>query len=255
MKVKEKEKEKTAQQQRELFNEENLPTQLKDLYAEDVKENLQHVTEAFHKVSIMGGRYKAEDKLMGNAGVEFEAVILREIPVNVYFATAYDSANPSSPDCWSLGGCTPDIGSSSPQSESCVTCKQNRFGSGTAADGKKRGKACRNGRRLVLHIPGVELPVLLSLPPTAIKEYNNYLKTLSAKGLPIFALKTKFAFDASVQYARPILSAGDILAQPQYLEMRDLRKTAAYETALNAYAAAEDYHPEESQPAVALEKF
>ena len=229
------------------LREESLPAKLREMYSEDVKENLQNVIETFYKISIMGGRYKVDEKLIGNAGVEFEAVVMREIPINVFFATPYDPSNPSSPDCWSLGGMKPDISSSAPQSASCIICKQNRFGSGISADGKRRGKACRNGRRLVLYVEGVELPALLSLPPTAIKDYNNFLKNLSMQGLPLFALKVKFQFDSNVQYAKPLLVMGDNLSQEQYLKIREMRKSVLYENALNAYASMEEFQqqPEE----------
>jgi hypothetical protein len=78
----------------------SIPKDLAAVFAEDARENMENVHDAFHRVSIRGGRYKVGEEVIGNMGVEFEAIILQETPVNVYYASRYDPDNPTNPDCW-----------------------------------------------------------------------------------------------------------------------------------------------------------
>lgn len=222
----------------------SLPKDLAKQFAEDAKENLQNVHDAFYHISIQGSRYQVNGQLIGDKGTEFEAIILKETPVNVYYTTAFDKSNPISPDCWSLGGLKPDPSSKDKQSTSCVTCKANRFGSLIGQDGKKRkGKACHNTRRLILKVMGVDMPVVMSLPPTSIKLLNAYLKNLTSGEIPIpvFAVKTIFEFDSSVQYPRPMMKKGDLLKSDEYASIKQYRISQEVMDALNAYASPDDY--------------
>lgn len=54
----------------------------------------------------------------------------------------------------------------------CETCPMNVFGS--AGDGG-RGKACKNMRHLYLLRSGEYMPLLVSLPPTSIKPFKEFL--------------------------------------------------------------------------------
>lgn len=219
------------------------PQELIKQYRQDAKENLQNVKDLFHRISIQGGRYRIEERFIGDKGIEFSAVILREIPVNVYYQSPFDPANPVGPDCWSLGGLNPDGSSPQMESEWCLTCRWNKFGSGTSREGKRRGKACHNTRRLILKAPDVEINALLSLPPTAIKGFNNYLKELSSgePPIPVYALYTVFGFDPVAQYPRPVLKRGEFLSVKQYGEIKQYRISQEVVDVLRAYATGEDY--------------
>jgi len=220
-----------------------VPKELAEQFAEDAQENMQNVKDAFFRVSIKGGRFKVGEDLIGNEGISFEAVILREVPVNIFYLSKYDPAKPVNPDCWSLGGMEPDAAVEHKQSNSCITCKNNRFGTGTDQEGKRsRGKACRNARRLVLQVEGVDFPVLMSIPPTCIKPFNQYLKMLTSNvpPVPMFAVKTLFKFDTSSQYPRPLMEFSEMLTAPDYLEIREYRMGADAENALNAFASPSD---------------
>lgn len=67
----------------------------------------------------------------------------------------------------------------------CETCEFNQFG--TAGQGK-RGKACKNMIRLYILTDSSPIPILLSLPPTSMKNWQTYryglsLDQLSPKGV------------------------------------------------------------------------
>ena len=74
------------------------------------------------------------------------------------------------------------------EARACATCPFNQFGS------KGQGKACRNGIRLYLLRSGEILPLVLSVPPTSIRNLSNYVaKRLVAKGKRLDAVITKVA--------------------------------------------------------------
>lgn len=224
---------------------------LEKQYIEDAKENLKNVHDAFYRISIKGSRYSVNGELIGDKGTEFTGIILKEIPVNLYYEEVYNPEDStSSPLCWSLGGLKPDPSSSAIQSTSCIDCKLNRFGTQIGQDGKKRkGKACTNTRRLILAISGVDMPVLMSLPPTSIKAFNNYLKNLSIEKtpIPIFAVETIFEFDSSVQYPKPIMRKGNILSMDQYQKIKKYKESQVVINTLNAYASSDDYEKENKE--------
>jgi hypothetical protein len=212
-------------------------------FTEDAQENMTNVKDAFFRVSIRGGRFKVGEDIIGDNGISFEAIILREVPVNIFYLTKYDPSKPVNPDCWSLGGMEPDAAVEHKQNDSCVSCPNNRYGTGTDQEGKRsRGKACRNSRRLVLNVEGVDFPVLMSLPPTAIKAFNQYLKMLTSNvpPVPMFGVRTHFTFDTSSEFPKPLMEFHSILTAAEYLEIREYRMGADAENALNAFASPSD---------------
>jgi len=220
----------------------DLPEHLVAQFKEDAKENLANVRDSFYRISIKGGRYKVNNNLLGDRGLEFAAIILREIPVNIWYRDPYNPSSPVAPDCWSLGGLRPDVSSMEIQSDSCLNCKLNRFGSSKGIDGRRRGKACKNTRRLVLKITGIDIPVVMSLPPTSIKSFNFYLKLLTSGDVPIpmFAVETIFSLDPTVEYPKPVMRQGRFLSAEEYKEIRDYRNSTIVYDALRAYATPDD---------------
>jgi hypothetical protein len=220
-----------------------VPAHLAEKYRKDSEDNLANVHDLFHRISIKGSRFKVDGKVIGNEGITFDAIVLRETPVNLYYLNRYNQDDPTSPDCWSLGGIKPDVSCSSPQSATCAPCRHNKFGSGTDEKGvKTRGKACKNTRRLVLKYRGVDMPVLLSLPATSVKLFNQFLKTLSSNEppIPMFALRTIFGFDTEAEYPRPTMAVGTFLNESEYDAIAEMRLSELVEEALNAYASPSD---------------
>jgi len=225
-----------------------ISKELAQQFTEDARENLKNVNDNFYRVSIRGGRYSVNGDLIGDKGIEFEAIILKEVPVNVYYEQGYSQEETSSPSCWSMGGLKPDELSSQKQSQSCVSCKMNRFGSQIGQKGEKRkGKACHNTRRLVLKVIDVEMPVLMSIPPTSIKSFNHYLRLLTSNSpsLPVSSVKTVFGFDSSVEYPKLNFKQGNILTLQEYSTIKKYKNSDEVISTLNAYASQDDYNKEE----------
>ena len=227
--------------------EAGLPAELAAQFAEDAKENLENVEQAYFRISVKGSKFKVDGVKIGVAdssgkprGEEFSATILKEIPVNTFNKTAYKEGETSVPECWSLGGHKPAPGCEEPQAATCAGCPQNRFGS--AVDKKTgestKGKACSNSRRLILKIDGYDMPVLLQIPPTSRKNLDSYLKQLSAgeQKVPMFALMTRFKMSEAFDYPVVEMSRENFLSVEQYGEIKEFRQSGIVTAALNAYA-------------------
>lgn len=224
----------------------NLPAETKEMYAEDSKENLENINDSFHKLSISGSRFKINGESAGREGIEFSGVILRELPVNTFYEGKYDPDNVELPDCFSVGGLMPDSSVKAPCSDSCVGCPNNEWDTGTNAKGEPSGKACSNSRRIIITVPGVPLPIMMSVPPSALGNFNDYLKMLSRKNFPLAAVVTKITFDQNSDYPKPIFNMAELLDTEIYKEMRTLRKSEAIEKVLYSFSTGEKTDSESS---------
>lgn len=136
---------------------------------------------------------------------EFDAVILDQFTTKGFWEN--EDADGSPPDCQSIGGITPAPWVKDPVSETCATCAHNRFG--TALKGK--GKRCKDNRRLVLRLIGVEgghLPCILQVPATVLKAIETYLSDCVNEGTPIGTMVTRFRAIDIVNQANGQVSTG-----------------------------------------------
>lgn len=91
------------------------------------------------------------------------------------------------PLCSSTDGITgqtwPDEGGHR-EARSCAKCQYNTWGSAEGDDGReRRGKACKEMRRIYLLQPGAQLPIQISLPPTSIKAFDEYMSARLSQGI------------------------------------------------------------------------
>lgn len=96
-----------------------------------------------------------------------------------------ESGGGTPPDCSSDDG---KIGNGDPGG-SCLSCPYNEFGSKTQG---KRGKACKEIKRVFLLLPERNLPTVINLPPGSLKEFNKYLLRLADAGLAYYKVATSF---------------------------------------------------------------
>jgi hypothetical protein len=82
---------------------------------------------------------------------ELNVIILDLLPKvsRTYYKSAYDTNNPTLPDCWSNLGDKPEAASPNPQHTNCADCPMNVKGSG--ANG---ARACRFQRRIAVLVEG-----------------------------------------------------------------------------------------------------
>lgn len=98
-----------------------------------------------------------------------EGVIVYSHNANSYWPAGedYDDNNP--PSCQSTDG---KVGYGCPGGI-CADCPNNRYGSDTKGTGK--GKACKNQRIVYLLRSGETMPIQLSLSPTSITPYTQFV--------------------------------------------------------------------------------
>ena len=85
---------------------------------------------------------------MGKVKGNLDVVIINTLPQvgRIFYAQAWSAdAEPTSPDCFSNDGRSPDPKANNPQSSRCDSCDQNTKGSGQG-----QSKACRYSRRIAV---------------------------------------------------------------------------------------------------------
>lgn len=74
-----------------------------------------------------------------------------------------------------------------PEFFECKGCPMNQW---ATAPGGGRGKACRERRRLLLVLDGFQSPVIFSLPPTSVRQFDMMASGLKSQGVDYFAVRT-----------------------------------------------------------------
>lgn len=102
-----------------------------------------------------------------------DGIILYNHAANTLWAEGSENDDDALPLCQSQDGVkgTGDPGGA------CAACVFNAWGSGK--DG--RGKACKNSRALYILRSGEFIPILLNLPPTSIRPFNDFFNTTFAQ--------------------------------------------------------------------------
>lgn len=152
-------------------------------------EDLDGLTISFDKISIPSGGGQmwelpgADNPDEPDFSKEIEGVIVDHYPVNAYFEEEY-SGQAQPPSCSSMDG---KLGIGCPGG-ACANCPLNKYGS--ADDGK--GKKCKNLRRIYILRSGEILPLLVTLPPTSIRNFSDYIsKRIVTKGMKACDVVTK----------------------------------------------------------------
>jgi len=156
---------------------------------EAMMEELEGLELTFDRVKIPSGGGLAFEIPIDDDEVdtakEIVGVIVDHHRVNAYWPTLY-SGQGQPPACSSMDGKT---GMATPDSEvswagkeqPCATCPLNQWGSDEGGGG---GKACKNMVRLYIVREGDVFPLMLTLPPTSIRNWANYLaKRVLGRGL------------------------------------------------------------------------
>ena len=119
---------------------------------------------------------------------EIEGIIVYAQKINAYWKDAYSGDN-TSPDCSSNDGKV-GVEFETGEIHKCVDCPFNEFKSGPNGV----GKACKNMRRLYIIRTGCTLPIVLTLPPTSLRAYEDYVgRQIVTKGLRTHFVITKIS--------------------------------------------------------------
>jgi len=173
--------------------------------------------ESFPRISIKGSRFRIVEG--GNETVldstTLDVVIVGANPrlsKTWYAKTWTPDSEPSSPDCFSLNGVSPDAASTDPQNDLCASCPQNAWGSKITPQGKQV-KACADQKRLaVVAADDPSGPVyLLQVTPAALKDLNAYQKELSIRGIAPEIVRTRIGFDTDASFPKLKFGFGGFL--------------------------------------------
>ena len=123
----------------------------------------------------------------------------------------------------------------------CAACPLSQWGSAPVGNGQH----CKSLRRLVVLIKGWAAPVLLTLPPTSVKIWDQYVSGRKSRGRAYFDAWSKIglASDKSQtgeSYAKLSISAGALLDEVQLADVIAMRRQ--YEALVREMGiAADDY--------------
>jgi hypothetical protein len=206
-----------------------LADDVKQLLAQAAKDQGDAETSSVPYMSIKGKKFSVGDEKLGPT---LDVVILADAFDHAFYDKDYDPDVISPPACWAVGPREQELAppDSVPvrQSETCNTCPQNEFGS--AKNGK--GKACRNGRRLLVAsvtsgIVNLGDLAIINIPPTSLKAYARYTKNItSIHKLPTWAVVTKLTFDDDSAWPSIL---------PLYLSVVDPQSIGTITTMLTSY--------------------
>jgi hypothetical protein len=119
----------------------------------------------------------------------------------VYYEGAYNPGEVTAPTCMSDNGIGASVHANKPQSMFCATCRHNDWGSKVYDNGKK-GKACRDFKKLALLIPDYNQQLLfrLMVPPASLTYLSLYHRQLGlckidGQGALPIEVMTRISFD------------------------------------------------------------
>jgi hypothetical protein len=157
----------------------------------DLQDEMAGLTISFDRVKIPSGGSTAfevpgDDPDSPDIVKEIVGVIVDHHPVNGYWQDKY-AGGKQPPDCSSMDGITGYTRAG--EIAQCTECPFNAWGSG---DGNS--KACKNMHRIYIQRSGESLPLLLTLPPTSIRNFSDYIvKRLLSKGRKSSTVITKIS--------------------------------------------------------------
>lgn len=107
--------------------------------------------------------------------------VLSAVSERAWYDGAYDPDTPQVPACYALDSTEPHPEATNPQAETCAECPKNKWGTAPPRPGDTKpgkGKACREGARLIVVPAGVPLksaPMFTAkIPVTSLAAVNNY---------------------------------------------------------------------------------
>lgn len=140
--------------------------------SEDLADDMEGLQMSFQRIKIPSGgnlvfEIPTDDPENPNYEKTIEGVLIFHYDANAYWPEGSEYDENTAPLCSSVDG-KQGIGE---PGGSCVMCAMNQYG--TAAEG--RGKACKNMRTLYLLQSGECVPIQISLPPTSLKPFKNFV--------------------------------------------------------------------------------
>lgn len=121
---------------------------------------------------------------------QMEVRVLTAIPERAWYDGAYDPDNAQVPACYALDSGEPHPEAADPQSETCMDCPKNKWGTAPPRPGSNvpgKGKACREGARVIV-IPATNISLAdaamytAKVPVTSLGAIQNYMGRCATSG-------------------------------------------------------------------------
>jgi len=139
-------------------------------------------------------------------------IVLKQTARSYWEKGIDEGAEMTPPDCASADG---EIGVGNPGG-ACYKCPLSQWGSDPKGG---KGQACT--KKAILYILQEDdiLPIVVSVPPSSLKNFKNYFLGLTSKNIPFFGVKTKLMIEESkngngIKYSIIIPSMVEVL-EPQ----------------------------------------
>ena len=143
-----------------------------------------------------------ETKIKGDLDVIIVGLMPSAGHMKTYYKGKYNKDSNDAPDCSSSNGVTPDNWIEDKQSEVCIKCPQNQWGSAESMKGGK-AKACKESKHLyVVLAEGFSEDskvYMLNITINSQKNLTAFGKKLLKSGLPSCAVITRLSFDEDVE--------------------------------------------------------
>jgi len=208
-----------------IINNINLPA-LNDELGQAIEEELDGLNIEFDRVKIPSGgglafEVPGDDPDTPDMVKEIIGVIVDHHPVNAFWSDKYSGQN-NPPDCSSMDGKrgVDQDGNEKP----CNSCPYNQWGSDPDGNG---GKACKNMHRVYTLREGEMFPLLLTLPPTSLKNLSNYLaKRVVGKGRRSYEVLTKVSLKKAtsrggITYSQASFALTGVLSKEEAAKMAE----------------------------------
>lgn len=181
---------------------EQLPVKWAEELAKQAKDVAASERPSVSRISFRSGIMTYMDQRI--PGSKMDCIILDAMLIRAWYPNPFDPNKPEAPDCFAFGDqdeyLVPHEKSFKKQNETCIGCPQNEWGS--AGNGRK-GKACREMRKLVLmpasvlreggNIKTAELATA-DIPVTSIRYWASYVNLLaSTEARPPWAVVTSLS--------------------------------------------------------------
>ncbi len=147
-----------------------------DFDNEDFGDDFEGIRLSFRRAKIPSGgavtfELPTDDPADPECTRTIEGIILSNHPANAYWpGGGFDENTP--PICMSDDG-KQGIGT---PGGTCVTCPFNQYETGVDSKGNPtKGKACKNMRQLYILRSGEYMPIQLSLPPTSLRAFSDFV--------------------------------------------------------------------------------
>ena len=145
--------------------------------SEELAQDMDGLQLGFQRVKIPSGgqvqfELPGEDPDNPDYIKYLEGIIVHSHNANAYWISKGEDDDNTPPDCQSTDG---KVGYGTPGGI-CASCPYNRFGSDPDPKGTGKGKACKNQRMVYLLRSGDAMPIQISLSPTSITPYAQFVK-------------------------------------------------------------------------------